>query len=396
MDEKLIELRNELRQELESILTFWAEKMPDKVHGGFLGAMDHHGLIKHDAPKGAVLNARILWTFATAANLSKSKHWASIANETYQYFIKYFFDSTYGGVYWSISYNGKPLDTKKQVYAQAFSMYALAAYYGLTQKREALDGAIELFRCIERYSYDEKYSGYSEAFTREWKTIDDLRLSAKDANEKKTMNTHLHVLEGYTLLYKYWPDALLRERIVELLIVFRDKILQKETHTQGLFFNEYWERKDTLISYGHDIEASWLLQEAADVIRDVIWIKWAKENAVKLANAATKGIDSDGGMWHEFDSATMHLVKEKHWWPQAEAMVGYYNAWQCTGKQEYLEQVYSSWAFIKKYLVDSNLGEWKWGVKEDYRVMEHEDFAGFWKCPYHNGRACMEILHRLK
>ncbi len=395
-DERLSILSTELRQELKNILSFWATRMPDAINGGFLGGMDHDGLIKQDAPKGSVLNARILWTFSTAAGLLKETGYAGVANDSYHWFTKYFFDSENGGVFWSVTPEGKPLDTKKQVYAQAFSIYGLSAYYGLSGKKEALEKAIELFRCIEKYSYDEKYPGYFEAFTREWSPIEDLRLSEKDANEKKTMNTHLHVLEGYTLLYRYWPDALLRQRIVGLLEIFRDKILQKETHTEGLFFNEFWERKDTLVSFGHDIEASWLLQEAAGALGDENWIDWAKQNAAKMANAATKGIDSDGGMWHEYDMAAHHLVKEKHWWPQAEAMVGYFNAWQNTGNGDYLEQVFKSWKFIKTYLVDPALGEWKWGVYEDYRVMKQEDFAGFWKCPYHNGRACMELLHRLE
>jgi len=394
--DSLFSFGKELRQELMNILSFWATRMPDTKYGGFLGGMDHAGQVKQDAPKGVVLNARILWTFSTAAGLLKELDYAEVANDSYQWFTKHFFDSENGGVFWSLTAEGKPLDTKKQVYAQAFSIYGLSAYYGLSGKMEALEKAIGIFRCIEKFSYDEEYPGYFEAFTREWNPIEDLRLSEKDANEKKTMNTHLHVLEGYTLLYKYWPDVLLRERIIGLLKVFRDKILQPGTHTEGLFFNEFWERKDTLVSFGHDIEASWLLQEAAGALADKEWMNWAKRNADAMANAAAKGIDRDGGMWHEYDMDAHHLMKEKHWWPQAEAMVGYYNAWQNTGNGLYLEQVFRSWNFIKTYLIDHALGEWKWGVYADYRVMNQEDFAGFWKCPYHNGRACIELLHRLE
>ncbi len=396
IDERLHTLSNELGKELKNILSFWANKMPDPIHGGFLGAMNHDGLVKPDAPKGVVLNARILWTFSTAAGLVNDKHYEEVADYSYEWFTQHFFDPLNGGVFWSLTHNGEPLDTKKQVYAQAFSIYALSAYYGLTRKKEALEQAIGLYQCVEKYSYDELYPGYFEAFTREWEHIEDLRLSEKDANEKKTMNTHLHVLEGYSLLYKYWPDAGLRESITGLLEIFRDKILQPGTHTEGLFFNEFWERKDTLISFGHDIEASWLLQEAAEILGNEVWIDWAKENANKMAGAAAKGIDSDGGMWHEYDLATHHLVKEKHWWPQAEAMVGYFNAWQHSGSNEYLEQVFSSWKFIQTHLVDTILGEWKWGVYEDYSVMKQEDFAGFWKCPYHNGRCCIELIRRIE
>ena len=393
--ERLKGLGAALGQELESILTFWSVKMKDPVQGGFFGAMDHAGNIHTDAPKGTVLNARILWTFSSAAKLLQNEGYAILAHEFYPWFTGKFFDVNFGGVYWSVSSSGKPLDTKKQIYAQAFSIYALAAYFGISQNRDALNKAIGLYHCIEKYSFDEKDGGYLEAFTQDWQPLDDLRLSEKDANEKKTMNTHLHVLEGYTLLYKYWPDAGLGQKIAGLLEIFRDKILQMETQTQGLFFSEKWERKDHLVSYGHDIEAAWLLQEAAEVLGNEAWIDWARQTAINLAESSLKGMDADGGLWYEMDLRQNHLVKEKHWWPQAEAMVGYFNAWQVSGHGRFLEQVFNTWQFIRAHLLDQDLGEWKWGVRQDYSVMDTEDFAGFWKCPYHNGRCCMELIKRI-
>jgi mannobiose 2-epimerase len=389
-------LRIALEKALQDILHFWQTEMPDKENGGFMGAMRHDGKKITEAPKGAVLNARILWTFSTAAVQLKDESLRQSADDAYAYFSSHFFDPVFGGIYWSVDYKGLPLETKKQVYAQGFAMYALSAYYNLTGNEKALQQAIELFYLLEQHSYDPIDGGYFEAFTREWETIEDLRLSDKDANEKKTMNTHLHVLEGYTLLYKMWPDAELRKKIIELLSIFKDKIIVHSTATQGLFFDEKWVRKDTLISFGHDIEASWLLQEAAEALHDDDWIAYTKDLSVKMAHAALKGIDSDGGMWHEYDVATHHLVKEKHWWPQAEAMVGYYNAWQNSGDPIFREQVHKSWNFISQHLIDKQYSEWIWGVYEDYSSMSQEDFAGFWKCPYHNGRACMELLNRLE
>jgi mannobiose 2-epimerase len=368
--------------------------MPDTLHGGFLGAVEHNGKKLPEAAKGAVLNARILWTFSTAALQLKDKSFRETADYAYSWFSEHFFDAAFGGIYWSVDYRGVPLETKKQVYAQGFAIYALAAYYRLTGNKMALQQAIELFHLLEEYSYDPLHGGYFEAFTQKWEPIDDLRLSEKDANEKKTMNTHLHVLEGYTLLYKVWPDAELRKKIIGLLTIFKEKIVNSATSTQGLFFDEKWERKDNLISFGHDIEASWLLQEAAEVLHDDDWIAFTKELSVKMAHASLNGIDTDGGMWHEYDISSHHLVKEKHWWPQAEAMVGYFNAWQNSGDPIFLEQVKNSWHFIAQYLIDKASGEWIWGVYEDYQPMVQEDLAGFWKCPYHNGRACMELLHR--
>jgi cellobiose epimerase len=390
------ELQAQLHQSLQQILRFWQTRMPDNNHGGYIGAMRHNGQLFPESPKGAVLNARILWTFSTANLQLKDETLRESADRAYTYFSRHFFDPEFGGIYWSVDFQGIPLETKKQVYAQGFAIYALSAYYQLTGNEKALEQAIELFHLLEKYSYDPVNSGYFEAFTREWDTIEDFRLSDKDANEKKTMNTHLHVLEGYTLLYKVWPDKELRGKITGLLDIFKERIVDKDSATQGLFFDEKWVRKDTLISFGHDIEASWLLQEAAEVLHDDDWINYTKALSVKMAYASLKGIDSDGGMWHEYDVAHQHLVKEKHWWPQAEAMVGYYNAWQNSGEPLLLEQVFRSWNFINQYLIDKESGEWIWGVYADYSQMSHEDLAGFWKCPYHNGRACMELLHRLE
>lgn len=395
MEQSASALRSVLQKALTDILHFWQTRMPDTVNGGFLGAMRHNGDIIADAPKGAVLHARILWTFSTAALQLKNDQLTKFAEQTYHWFSQHFFDETFGGIYWSVDYRGLPYETKKQVYAQGFAIYALSAFYRLTGNQQALQQAITLFHLLEKHSYDPLNGGYFEAFSRNWDTIDDLRLSGKDANEKKTMNTHLHVLEGYTLLYKVWPDAALRQKIIELLGVFKEKIIDAQSATQGLFFDEFWTRKDTLVSFGHDIEASWLLQEAAEALDDDFWISYTKTLAPGMALASMKGIDADGGMWHEFDLAANHLVKEKHWWPQAEALIGFYNAWQDSGNPVFLEQVFNSWNFISAHLLDLQQGEWIWGVYEDYSPMSHEDFAGFWKCPYHNGRACMELLHRL-
>ncbi|MCU0387688.1 MAG: AGE family epimerase/isomerase [Chitinophagaceae bacterium] len=386
----------DMQQELERILNFWTREMLSEEKGNVIGAMDHYGKKFPDAPKGAVLYARILWTFATAAQATGNTSYAATAEAVYQYFNAHFFDQDFGGIYWSVDAKGQPLETKKQVYAQGFGIYALSAFYKLTGNAHALKQAIELYELLEATCYDPMEDGYIEACNRNWETIDDLRLSSKDANEKKTMNTHLHVLEGYAQLYKVWPDAGLKHQIKQLLMVFRDKIIQPATHTMGLFFDENWERKDNLISFGHDIEASWLLQEAAESIGDRDWIQWSKKNAIMMAEASTKGIDKDGGMWHEWDNATQHLVKEKHWWPQAEAMVGFMNAWQNSDDNSFLERLMDSWKFIQQYLILPQYGEWKWGVYEDYSLMENEDLAGFWKCPYHNGRACLELIHRLQ
>jgi cellobiose epimerase len=285
-------------------------------------------------------------------------------------------------------------DTKKQVYALAFVLYACSEYYIAMHGEPAKQLAIELYRLIQKKSYDPVRGGYFEAFARDWQPLDDLRLSSKDANEKKTMNTHLHVLEGYTALYRIWPDPQLKQHISELLVNFDEHIIDHHTGHLHLFFDEHWQVKSHTVSYGHDIEASWLLLEAAEVIGDDALIARMKTLAIKMAEAVIIGLDTDGGLWYEYEAAHNRLIKEKHWWPQAEALVGFYNAWQLSDRHEFLQYAYNNWAFIKQYIRDNTNGEWFWGVTEDHSVMPNQDKVGLWKCPYHNGRACIEIIRR--
>lgn len=395
MNELLKNYRHEIHQELENILTYWIKNTVDLRNGGFYGKIDNANKIDEKASKGAVLNSRILWTFSAAYNFTHKPAYLQTAERAFKYLTRYFIDKEFGGVYWTVDYRGNPADTKKQIYALSFAVYGLSEYYYASEDERAKQSAISLYNLIVDRSYDKINGGYIEALTRDWKEINDLRLSARDFNEKKSMNTHLHVLEGFANLYKIWPDETLKQRIAELIHIFLDHIIDKETNHLILFFDEEWNAKSNIISYGHDIEAAWLVQEAAEIIQDEELIEKVKTRSVKVAQAAAKGLDEDGGLWYEKDVSANHLIKEKHWWPQAEAMVGFYNAYQVTADKSFLEMSINSWTFIKQYLLDSKHGEWYWGVKEDYSVMEGEDKAGLWKCPYHNGRACLEILKRI-
>jgi mannobiose 2-epimerase len=236
--------------------------------------------------------------------------------------------------------------------------------------------------------------GYIEALSRDWQPLIDLRLSDKDANEPKSMNTHLHVLEAYASLYTVWPSPALKENIRALIRLFIDRIVDKEGKHLVLFFDDNWQPRSGVVSYGHDIEAAWLVLEAAEVIGDSELAEEAKKFSIQLALATMEGVDKDGGLWYELDVNNQHLVKEKHWWPQAEALVGFFNAWQITNDDRFLKRSIKSWEFIKNHILDRKGGEWAWGVKENYVVMENEDKVGLWKCPYHNSRACIEIIKR--
>lgn len=390
----LLPLKTEVEQELHDILAWWMKNMPDQKHGGFHASIDNNNVIDTSAAKGIVLNSRILWTFSAAYLFTGKREYLPVATRAADYIFQYFIDHQYGGVYWSVDRHGRILDGRKQVYGQAFCIYGMVEYFKASENEQALQLAKDLYLHLERYSFDKQQGGYIEAFTRGWQTADDLRLSEKDDNEKKTMNTHLHIIEAYASLYTVWPDQHLREKIAELLNLFDRHIINKDTWHLNLFMDENWQLRSTLVSFGHDIEAAWLLLESAEISGYKLYIEHYKEVSNRLASAAVEGLDADGALWYEYEPATENWIREKHSWPQAEAMIGFFTAWQLTGNEEYLQFSLGAWQFIKKELKDTVNGEWFWGISKEGHPMTKEK-AGFWKCPYHGARACMEISRRV-
>lgn len=380
--------------ELDSILTYWQNNSVDPLNGGFIGEINHQDAKNFYADKGSVLNARILWTFSAAYPFTNNSQHYNLAERAFNYIKNYFYDNQFGGIFWSVKHDGTPNDTKNQIYAIAFTIYGLSEFYKISKNTEALDLAINLFHKIEEHSHDKINKGYLEAFTRDWNDIDDLRLSDKEANEKKTMNTHLHIVEGYANLYLVWPDESLKLAIQEILQVIDAYFIDKKTSHLKLFFNENWVEKEDVISYGHDIEAAWLLLWCAEAINDKNLIEIYQKTAIDIAEATIEGIDNDGGLWYEYDPKEHLLIPEKHWWPQAELWIGMVNAWQLTNKEIFLDIVQKNFDFVDKYILDHINGEWLWGIYQDYTPIK-KDKAGFWKCPYHNSRACIELLKRL-
>jgi cellobiose epimerase len=394
MMDRIRTYKKELQKELDQILWYWSEHAVDQIHGGFYGKIDALNRVYPEAPKGIVLNSRILWTFSAAFNRTQNPAYLDLAKRAYHYIVDHFLDREYGGVYWSVDYRGEKLSDRKQIYGVAFCIYGLSEYHRASGEPAALDLAIALVALIERHAFDRKRKGYFEAFDRPWNLLGDLRLSEKDINEKKTLNTHLHIIEAYANLFKIWPDATLKQQIENLLEVFAHHFIQDETHHLNLFFDEHWNVKSTTISFGHDIEAAWLLQETAEVIDHPGWTITMKSLALKIADAASLGLDELGGLNYEWQEGLQ--VNEKHWWPQAEAMIGFFNAYQVSGDEKYLHRSLDSWQFVNKFIKDHVYGEWYWGLRADYSLMEGFDKAGFWKCPYHNARACMEICYRIE
>jgi cellobiose epimerase len=394
--DKIEWLKNFAVSELTSnILPFWRTKAVDEQNGGFYGEITHTMQVVKNSPKGLILNARILWTFSAAYQYTNNPVDKSMAKRAYDYLCTHFYDSEYGGYYWSVSADGKPLDTKKQIYGLAFTMYGFSEYYKITKDENVLQRAIDIFSLIEDHAFDKELNGYIEAYARDWKEIEDIRLSVKDMNEKKTMNTHLHILEAYANLFTVWKDARLAEKLENLLLIFLNRIVSPDGYHLKLFFDEKWNNKSTIVSFGHDIEASWLIHESAKILGKKELILETEKIAPLITNAALEGLSKIGGIYHEGDSSNAHIEKEIEWWPQAEALVGLMNTYQVTGEEKYIDAACSIGLFAQKFLIDTTNGEWFYRVDKTGKPIETYVKAGFWKCPYHNSRACLELIKRI-
>ena len=396
----LDQLRAELRQEHKDILAYWQRYAPDPVNGGFYGRVDYQNKPDSTADKGIVLNSRILWTFSAGLLHTQHDEYRATADRAFAAIQQHFIDPQHGGVFWSVRPDGQPKQTIKQLYGQAFALYGLSEYARATHSAPALSLAKEQFRLMVSKAYDASKGGFAEARARDWSPASDYILSKRDNQEIKTMNTHLHILEAFTSLYRVWPDKTVADQVRGMLDVFLKHIVDPKTYRMNLFMDENWRVRRTAVSYGHDIEASWLLPEAADVLAarnptDKPLQKTVRAVAVSMARAASTGLDRDGGMNYEFDTETGHHNRERSWWVMAEAMVGFMNAYQLTHEKHFLDKSMQSWAFIKKYLLDTKNGEWFSGVDADHRVLGSEKIS-MWKCPYHNSRACLEMLERLE
>ncbi len=419
-----------LKKEMQDVVTnnilrFWQDKMVDRQNGGFYGRIDAQEVLHPEAEKGAILNARILWSFSAAYRVLGKQEYHEMATYAKEYFVEHFIDREYGGVYWSVDYQGQPLNTRKQFYAIGFALYGMTEYARATGDREALDYALALFDCIEEHALDREFNGYIEAMTRDWQPIADMRLSELDANYPKSQNTHLHIIEPYANLFRCLkefsaatscnyvpvlgsvlpvdvavaPETLGRveSALRNIIGIFTDKILNPETHHLDLFFDMDWTRQaGRLESYGHDIECSWLMHEAALVLGDPYVLEKVEPIVRIVAKASEKGLRPDGSMIHEANLDTGHVDDDLHWWVQAENVVGWFNLYQHFGDHAAFDRAVRCWQYIKDQIIDWQNGEWHWSRHPDGTLNNVDDKAGFWKCPYHNSRMCLEIIERTK
>lgn len=393
----VIVLQQEFRAELSAIADWWASHTIDQQQGGFYGEVGADNLPVPSASKGIILNARILWFFSETAQQINNPVYRDCAERAYHYLCANFFDDVHGGVYWELDAAGAPINTKKQVYAQAFTIYALCAYYQLTGDAQALARALECFQLVEQHAIDHTHHGYLEAFTRDWGVIEDLRLSDKDLNYPKSQNTHLHILEAYTTLYQAQPSAEIRAALQYNIEMFDRYMIDRNTHHLRMFMDLQWKDFSPGYTYGHDIEASWLIAKALESLGDEAYTRALTPTLIRIAEVTLQeGIGELGQVVDSYDFASATVNNDTVWWVQAEALVGFLYAYSVSGEQKYFAAAEAVWAFIKKYQIDNESGEWLWLSRLHAPSATPYYKVGFWKCPYHNGRAMMEAIRYLQ
>ena len=371
-----------------NILPFWlALKDP---RGGFYGEMGADGTVRYDAPRGVILNARLIWSFASAYAALRKTEYLVAAVHARDWFLEHFCDHKYGGVYWSVTPEGERLDAKKQLYAQGFAIYGLSQLYKVTKDDEALKNAVNLYRVVETFFADAGHGGYIEALARDFSPLEDMSLSAHDINADKTMNSHLHILEAYANLYQVWPDEGLKARVEALLDLIGTRIMAPDGHLQ-LYFRRDWSVLPGAVSYGHDIETSWLAMECAFALKDLDVVNRVRPWALALGRAGNEGLLPDGSLRYEF-LPDGRRDDARQWWVQTEAVVGNLWLWKFHGDAAGADRAVACWNYIRDHLVDFSGGEWWWAVREDGSIDRENPKAGFWKCPYHNTRMCLQAL----
>jgi mannobiose 2-epimerase len=404
---QLSRLASDAEAELRGdILPFWLKHARDRGHGGFHSFIGEDMSVRDDpAPHGALLTSRILWTFSAAYRLYRDPEYLEMARWAYRDLAGRFMDGQYGGLYWSARADGTPVDAHKQIYGQVFGIYGLSEYYRATGDRAALDQAIAIYQLIEKHAHDPVNGGYYDSLTREWKRGDSGGEELL-GGAPKSQNSHIHILEGFTNLLRVWPDDGLRARQRELIELVMTRIVDPRTHHLVLFLKDDWTPIGDEVSYGHDIELSWLLVEAAGVLGDPALLARSRAIALQIADVTqAQGVDADGGVYSE-GGPKGPTNTDKEWWEQAEAAVGFLNAYQISGSPAYLQDSLRSWRFIQDKLVDRVNGDWHEVLRRDgtpilgYKARDGRTFASaklsVWKCPYHNSRSCMELVERAR
>ena len=382
----------EIKEHLvNDLIPFW-QGLKDEENGGFYGYLSYDLKLDKKAVKGCILNSRILWFFSNAYMVLGDPSLLESAAHAYQFLKEHCVDDKFGGVFWSLTYDGKPEDTTKHTYNQAFSIYALASYYDASKNPEALEIAWKLYYLVESKCKDEY--GYLEAFTRSFEPEENDKLSENGVIAEKTMNTLLHVFEAYTELYRVTKEEKVARQIRFMMDIIKDKVFNKEIGRQEVFFDRTWNTLIDLYSYGHDIETAWLVDRGIEVLDDEAYTNMLSPITKTITENIYNRAYIDHSLVNESENGVVDTTRV--WWVQAEAVVGFLNGYQKQGDKKFLDASVDIWNYIRKYFIDKRNGsEWFWSVKEDH-TPDEKPIVEPWKCPYHNGRMCFEVLRRMK
>lgn len=381
----------EVRKELaEHIIPFW-NALRDNENGGFYGYLSYGLELDKKADKGVILHSRILWFYSNAYLTLGDESLLDYAKHSYEFIKNNCVDYELGGVYWMMDYQGKPSDDMKHTYNIAFAIYALSCYYRASGDKEALALAYRLFEDVEKNTLDEY--GYQEAFDRSWNLVDNEALSENGLKADKTMNAILHLIEAYTELYLADKNEKVAERLKFQLGQMRDIVYTPDTNALKVFFDTQFNTVGDIHSYGHDIEATWLMDRACDVLGDEELKKQFAEMDLKISHNIQNIALEDGALNNERENDK--IDRKRVWWVQAEAIVGFINAYQHSGEEEFLRSAKSIWEYVKSDIIDKRAGsEWYSEVSFEHKPHDYKEIVGPWKCPYHNGRMCMEVINR--
>jgi cellobiose epimerase len=378
------------------ILPFWCGPAVDRERGGWMAWLSNDLKPDRTQPKGLIVHARILWSFSAAYRQRPEAIYREMAERAFHYLLNHFWDKEHGGAFWRLNDRGEVLEDIKKTYGQSFCIYALAEYHQAFGSAVALQQAQNFFGLLEAHAHDPARSGHFEVCSRDWSAVLDAPLSEKDLNEKKSMNSHLHVLEAYTNLFRVWKDSRVEHRLRELIALFEQHILDPQTLHLHHFFDEHWRVRSDTYTFGHDIEASWLLCEAAEVLGDELLLKRIEGIALKMVDAVlAEGIDDTGGLCYEGRDGRI-VDPRKECWPQAEAVVGFLNAFQVSQDIKYFAAASRVWDYLDQHLVDRVHGEWFWRINADGKPDPSLPKVSEWKGPYHGSRMCLETLGRLR
>ena len=374
-----------------NIIPFWTTAAVDHVNGGFYGTVDAAGAGDANAPKGLILNARILWTFSTLHFKDKDAQSLAMAKRAYEYLVAHFMDEQYGGGYFMADSHGNVINDIKYTYANTFVIYGLSEYYRATGEAKALELAKATFLALEN-AHDDTYLGYGEYYQRDWSAVLPGTRNEIAGNAGKTTNTVLHEIESFANLYRVWKDPLLEKRLTELIAVFLDKVVNPATGRQYCEFTADWTPLSDMESYGHDIEGAWLLYQCAEILGNKDLIGKCKAACMSMAEATLVALQPDGRLIYEKRNG--QLIHALQWWVPAEAIVGLVNAWQLSGDETWLDRALLVWQYTDRVLVDKEHGEWHYGLDREVNLIKGISKVNAWKCPYHNVRMCVEIIRR--